>query len=72
MPYLEAIDAYLRGEAAHGMLVLQDPRSATSFFIALIAGPETFRSRLGGVVFGPIDDSHLRNAVQVFIKGHSP
>ncbi|UHQ19379.1 TetR/AcrR family transcriptional regulator [Lysobacter sp. KIS68-7] len=71
MPYLVAIDDFLRHETDLGVLALEDVSSATSFFFALIVGPEALRSRCSGLAFGPIDDAHLRGAVQVFIKGHA-
>ena len=70
-PYLQSIDDYLLDEAARGFLSLGDSRLATSYFIALIVGPEALRSRWSGSAFGPIDEAQLRDAVRVFIRGHA-
>jgi AcrR family transcriptional regulator len=71
IPYFQAIHDALREEAARGCLEFGDTKSATSFFIALIVGPEALRSRWCGASFGPIDDAHLRDAVQVFLQGRT-
>ena len=70
-PYFEAISDYLLVQAGRGALVLEDGRSATSLFVALIAGGKALHSQLSGSSFGFIEEDHLREAVELFIKGHS-
>ena len=64
-PYFDAID-----EAMGAIAGLGD-RSATIHFIALIAGPETLRSRWSGSAAAPADEASLRDAVRVFVRGHA-
>ena len=71
LPYFRAIQTFLDDQADRGVLDLGDTRSATSLFIALVAGPEELHSRWSGSTFGPIDDADLLAAVQVFVKGHA-
>ena len=72
LPYFEAINDYLLVQADRGALNLKDSRSAASLFIALIAGGKALHSQLSGSSFGFIEEDHLREAVELFIKGHAP
>ena len=71
LPYFEAINGYLLVQADRGALNLKDSRSAASLFIALIAGGKALHSQLSGSSFGFIEEDHLREAVELFIKGHT-
>lgn len=72
LPYLQAIEDYLLVQASRGLLELKDSRSAASWFLALVAGGEALRSQWSGSSFGLIEDDDLREAVRLFIRGHTP
>lgn len=72
LPYLRAIDGYLLVQARRGRLDLKGGRSVAPWFLTLIAGGEALRSQWRGGSCGLLEDDHLRNAVQLFIRGHAP
>jgi len=71
LPYFEAITDYLVAQADRGALTLSDARSATSMFIGLIAGGKALHSQLSGSSFCFIEEDNLREAVELFVRGHT-
>ena len=71
LPYFEAIKDFLLVQGDRGALSLKDARSAAKLFIALIAGGKVLHSQLSGSSFGFTEEDHLREAVELFVRGHA-
>ena len=71
LPYFEAINDFLLVQGDRGALSLKDTRSAAKLFIALIAGGKALHSQLSGSSFEFAEEVHLREAVELFVKGHA-
>ena len=71
LPYVEAISDYLLIQADRGLLTINDAKSSASLFIRLVAGGKALHSQLSGSSFGFIEEHNLREAVELFVRGHT-